>query len=110
MKRVLTAIVLLVLAACAKDQQQELFPAEVPGVEMAVVASPAYADMMAPEPQYAKLEEHTFRSAKNEPVTTFAIDVDRASYANVRRYLSQGTLPPPEAVRIEEMINYFDYD
>ena len=109
MKRVLTAITLLVLAACAKDQQQELFPAEVSGVEMARVASPAYADMMAPEPQYAKLEEHTFKNSKNEPVTTFAIDVDRASYANVRRFLTAGQVPPPDAVRIEEMINYFSY-
>jgi Ca-activated chloride channel family protein len=56
------------------------------------------------------LEEKAFVQAADEVTTTFAIDVDRASYANIRRYLSQGTLPPPNAVRIEEMINYFDYD
>ncbi|HEU4887012.1 MAG TPA: VWA domain-containing protein [Thermoanaerobaculia bacterium] len=56
------------------------------------------------------LEEKTFVPVADQATTTFAIDVDRASYANVRRYLSQGMLPPPEAVRIEEMINYFDYD
>lgn len=55
-------------------------------------------------------EEKAFMTAADQATTTFAIDVDRASYANVRRYLSQGMLPPPEAVRIEEMINYFDYD
>ncbi|MBI1339306.1 DUF3520 domain-containing protein [bacterium] len=45
-----------------------------------------------------------------EPVSTFSIDVDTAAYANVRRFLKDGDLPPKDAVRIEEMINYFDYD
>ena len=44
-----------------------------------------------------------------EPVSTFSVDVDTASYANVRRYLNQSVLPPIDAVRVEEMINYFDY-
>jgi Ca-activated chloride channel family protein len=44
-----------------------------------------------------------------EPVSTFSVDVDTASYANVRRYLNQGVLPPVDAVRVEEMVNYFDY-
>ena len=43
-------------------------------------------------------------------LSTFSIDVDTASYANVRRFLTQGTLPPKDAVRIEELINYFRYD
>jgi Ca-activated chloride channel homolog len=67
------------------------------------------AEPMNVDPQYAKIEEHAFRIAKDEPVTTFAIDVDRASYANVRRFLSRGVMPPRDAVRIEEMINYFTY-
>ena len=46
----------------------------------------------------------------HEPLSTFSIDVDRASYSNIRRYLTEGYLPPADAVRIEEMINYFDYD
>ncbi len=50
-----------------------------------------------------------FIDAAKERVTTFAIDVDRASYANVRRFLTAGLVPPPQAVRVEEMINYFDY-
>ena len=61
-------------------------------------------------PQHAMPEEKAFVLTEKEATTTFAIDVDRASYANIRRFLAQGTLPPPEAVRIEEMINYFDYD
>ncbi len=44
------------------------------------------------------------------PLSTFSIDVDTASYANIRRFLESGSLPPKDAVRIEEMINYFSYD
>jgi Ca-activated chloride channel homolog len=60
-------------------------------------------------PAYAAIEEHGFIDTKKEAVATFAIDVDRASYANVRRYLRDGLVPPPDAVRIEEMVNYFTY-
>jgi Ca-activated chloride channel family protein len=49
-------------------------------------------------------------SVAEQPVSTFSVDVDTGSYANVRRFLSQGGLPPAEAVRTEEMINYFRYD
>jgi Ca-activated chloride channel family protein len=62
-----------------------------------------------PGPQYAAIEEHGFIETKKETVATFAIDVDRASYANVRRYLHDGLVPPRDAVRIEEMVNYFTY-
>ncbi len=59
---------------------------------------------------YERLDENGFRRVSADPLSTFSIDVDTASYANVRRFLSQGTLPPPAAVRVEEMINYFRYD
>jgi len=59
---------------------------------------------------YAYIEENRFRSVANEPLSTFSIDVDTASYANVRRFLTSGQLPPADAVRIEELINYFSYD
>jgi len=58
---------------------------------------------------YAHIEENRFLKAKQEPLSTFSIDVDAASYSNVRRFIQQGALPPAGAVRIEEMINYFDY-
>jgi Ca-activated chloride channel family protein len=60
--------------------------------------------------QYEHVEEHAFISALSEPLSTFAVDVDTASYANVRRFLTQGTLPPSAAVRVEELLNYFEYD
>lgn len=59
---------------------------------------------------YARTEDNPFRFVASEPLSTFAIDVDTASYSNVRRFLGQGQLPPADAVRIEEMVNYFDYD
>ncbi len=59
---------------------------------------------------YSNIVENIFFSPLKEPLSTFSIDVDEASYSNVRRYLQNGNLPPPGAVRIEEMINYFDYE
>ena len=59
---------------------------------------------------YSEIAENDFHIAQNEPLSTFSIDVDRASYSNVRRFINNGQLPPVNAVRIEEMINYFDYE
>ena len=58
---------------------------------------------------YDPIEETDFRSPLVAPLSTFSIDVDTASYANMRRFLQQGQLPPSDAVRIEELINYFSY-
>ena len=58
---------------------------------------------------YDKIEENPFVSALTNPLSTFSVDVDRASYANIRRFLNDNQLPPQDAVRIEEMVNYFDY-
>lgn len=59
---------------------------------------------------YSTISENVFKSVTSNPLSTFSIDVDCASYSNVRRYINQGSLPPVDAVRIEEMINYFTYD
>ena len=59
---------------------------------------------------YARIEENGFRRVGESPLSTFSIDVDRASYANVRRFIQAGERPPVDAVRIEEMINYFPYE
>lgn len=59
---------------------------------------------------YDNIVENKFLAATQNPLSTFSIDVDEASYSNVRRYLENGSIPPAGAVRIEEMINYFDYD
>lgn len=59
---------------------------------------------------YDRIEDNGFRSVRADPLSTFSIDVDTASYANVRRFLNEGRMPPADAVRIEEMINYFRFD
>ena len=60
--------------------------------------------------EYDNIIENKFLTATENPLSTFSIDVDEASYSNIRRYLQSGSLPPNGAVRIEEMINYFDYN
>lgn len=72
-------------------------------------AEPAIEDSGSGE-RYAEITENPFLEASRAPLSTFSIDVDTASYANVRRFLNDGKLPPKDAVRIEEMVNYFEYD
>ena len=88
-------------------------PAEVPA---AVAYSPAAVyDVQETAPhvtnteRYQKQPDQPVKAVAQEPVSTFSIDVDTGSYANVRRFLSDGKLPPKNAVRIEEIVNYFPY-
>ncbi len=67
-------------------------------------------DDLSTAEHYAAVSENPFLLVTREPLSTFSIDVDTASYSNVRRFLQGGALPPRDAVRIEELINYFDYD
>jgi len=60
--------------------------------------------------EYARIEDNRFLSVASAPLSTFSVDVDRASYTNVRRFINSGTLPPKDAVRIEELLNYFAYE
>lgn len=59
---------------------------------------------------YASIKENGFQTPFKSPLSTFSIDIDAASYSNVRRFINNGSLPPKDAVRVEEMINYFDYE
>jgi len=60
--------------------------------------------------EYDYISENGYKDTKENPLSTLSIDVDNASYSNIRRFLNNGQLPPKDAVRIEEMINYFNYD
>lgn len=60
--------------------------------------------------EYKKINENGFKNTGTNPLSTFSIDVDKASYSNIRRFINDGQKPPADAVRIEEMINYFDYN
>lgn len=80
------------------------------GIKDEEISSNNSSDKLFNTEDYDNIVENKFLSPKQEPLSTFSIDVDDASYSNVRRYLQNGSLPPAGAVRIEEMINYFDYD
>jgi Ca-activated chloride channel family protein len=81
------------------------------GGGVAGVAQRGLLEIQRPDTaSYADIDENQFRRVAEHPLSTFSIDVDTASYANVRRFLNEGRLPPADAVRIEELINYFKYD
>lgn len=69
----------------------------------------AHYDLSFDTERYPDATSNPIKQVADEPVSTFSIDVDTASYANVRRFLKDGHLPPRDAVRVEELINYFDY-
>jgi Ca-activated chloride channel family protein len=88
---------------------------------MAITASPTrsrihknsnlhHSDTLQNTENYKLIVENNFESVLNNPLSTFSIDVDKASYSNVRRHITEKQLPPVDAVRLEELINYFDYD
>ncbi len=74
------------------------------------IAEDEAADRKSDGEKYAEINENPFLEVVRAPLSTFSIDVDTAAYSNIRRYLNDGQLPPKDAVRIEEMINYFEYD
>ncbi len=79
----------------------------VDGVQLSSGA-PQYFDPS--NEQYKKDAENDFKTVKASPRSTLSVDVDRASYSNIRRFINQGQKPPADAVRIEEMVNYFGYN
>ncbi|WP_411381629.1 vWA domain-containing protein [Pseudomonas sp. MPB26] len=124
------AVTLLVtLAGCGLSSSPELAkPAEpvgelqrvqVQGAAVKKMAMPApmlmretanLGYLSEPREQYANLPDNPVHRVAETPVSTFSVDVDTGSYANVRRFLNQGSLPPEGAVRLEEMVNYFPYN
>ena len=127
---VAAVIVLSALSGCSSEKTQPFAPAGNAaststlarnGDVGALAASP-----MAPEPaddlaaaneaeafnteSYDRIDENAFLDVRQNPLSTFSIDVDTASYAILRRFLHGGSLPPKDAVRIEELVNYFTYD
>lgn len=82
----------------------EGIPVQVAGYEA------CYSYIKPNTEEYEKVDENIFKESFKTPLSTFAVDVDAASYTNVRRYLTAMQIPPKDAVRVEEFINYFDYD
>ena len=85
----------------------------LPASQMPIVGGPGWPGYPTRDfntEAYDRIDDNAFRRVTQNPLSTFSIDVDTASYANIRRFLNNGTLPPRDAVRIEEMINYFRFD
>ncbi|UCJ19193.1 VWA domain-containing protein [Pseudomonas sp. MM211] len=123
--------VVLSLAACTASHEEAseaprsepLAASEVASIQKQVRPAPMMTRMAAPmaaehayapvadasREQYQRLAANPVQSVAEAPVSTFSIDVDTGSYANVRRFLNKGRLPPAEAVRLEELVNYFPY-
>jgi Ca-activated chloride channel family protein len=117
------------LAACntyrdGPNRDVAASPAAMPALEKEVAAAQPYAVTVemsedrqratlppaaAGNEDYADTAPNPVKSVAEAPVSTFSVDVDTAAYANIRRFLTGGQLPPKDAVRVEEMINYFDY-
>ncbi|MDH4057606.1 MAG: von Willebrand factor type A domain-containing protein, partial [Cyclobacteriaceae bacterium] len=82
-------------------------------VKSASPSGQAYHDNQEPQwntEEYDGINENIFHDALRNPLSTFSIDVDAASYSNMRRFINNGQRPPKDAIRIEELVNYFDYD
>ena len=101
------ALALRSKAALAKDQASAFYaPAELQALGYAGgIVSPDFNTEA-----YDRIHDNAFLASMASPLSTFSIDVDTASYANVRRFLTGGQLPPKDAVRTEELLNYFRYD
>jgi Ca-activated chloride channel homolog len=121
----------ILLSGCGGEAAKSTSNTSIASEEAQPMATPAYANaantaanstsaskpLMADDAEdsakgerYAEINENPFLETKHAPLSTFSIDVDTASYSNVRRYLNDGNLPPKDAVRIEELVNYFEYD
>lgn len=117
------AVLIGSLAACeanrgSQQATKDAAPASAPQ-SLASKESPQKTTMAESAPDtpsetsgetYKGVADNQFYAAKADPLSTFSIDVDTASYSNLRRFINSGKLPPKEAVRIEEMVNYFPYN
>ena len=74
------------------------------------ISQPTVGDVASNTEDYSHIADNPFMTVASAPLSTFSADVDTASYANVRRFLRDGSLPPKDAVRIEELMNYFRYN
>jgi Ca-activated chloride channel homolog len=124
--RRLTALAVAALMTACASNQEEQPGADAPGPAGPPVAqaveekraerddarlyrSEAVYSQPSNTERYQHLADNPVRLAAEQPVSTFSIDVDTGAYANVRRFLNEGRLPPQDAVRVEELLNYFDY-
>lgn len=105
-----TALQEVVVTGLGIQRKAAMAPAAVANVNYRSYNVANYIPQSEPNTEdYSAVNENSFHTVSSNPLSTFSIDVDRASYANIRRFLNEGNMPPVDAVRVEEMINYFDY-
>lgn len=116
-KHTVLTLASLLLAACGQVPPQQMAMSRTTIVGLAMPAptsmSAAYENrtqLIENTENYQKIDTNPVHSVTEQPISTFSIDVDTGSYSNVRRFLTQASqLPPVDAVRVEEMLNYFSY-
>ncbi|MFT3694876.1 MAG: von Willebrand factor type A domain-containing protein [Kofleriaceae bacterium] len=96
-------------APVAGNVRYHMSPAK-PALRQQTVGDALEMDPRMNTEAYARIDENAFQAVSQHPLSTFGADVDTASYSNTRRFLKTNQLPPKDAVRLEEMINYFHYD
>lgn len=112
------ALMGLILTSCTQSSNKLDFVGGAPAAKSESLAPAATAKQVETgedssqfnTESYDHVDDNPYLAAKDNPLSTFSIDVDTASYSIVRRFLRQDSLPPPGAVRIEELINYFPFD
>ena len=113
--KTVSILTLAALAACSgSHEHSSSSPDSLQSPPNAALSTAAVAEENLPlaenTERYQDQPDQPVKSVAQEPVSTFSIDVDTGSYANVRRFLTNGEQPPKDAVRIEEIVNYFPYN
>ncbi|ASB51034.1 hypothetical protein CDL62_03215 [Alkalitalea saponilacus] len=93
-----------------RNRSKAVYDMEVSAFYIPAPQQPSHTYFNPSVETYSLINENGFSDALTNPLSTFSISVDNASYANVRRFINNGQMPPPDAVRIEEMLNYFTYE
>jgi Ca-activated chloride channel family protein len=101
---------ILMLSACGYDRSNPDVKGTATTLPESSIQYECQEEVSNNTEEYADIKENEFKDAQETPLSTFSIDVDKASYSNVRRFLNDNQLPPKDAVRIEELVNYFHYD
>src|SRR5688572_17474263 len=109
MKKIFIALTAILLFISCEDKNYSSESVAELSSQIRGLAAKDQEDKKFDTEDYDNIVENKFLTARQNPLSTFSIDVDEAAYSNVRRYLENGSMPPRGAVRIEEMINYFDY-
>ncbi|MCU0322396.1 MAG: VWA domain-containing protein, partial [Chitinophagaceae bacterium] len=105
----MTYVIANMLMSCHNYTTKNLSELHIDAISTKISQDSATIVQQQNTEEYNNIIENEFVSSIKQPLSTFSIDVDEASYSNVRRFIQSGQLPPKNAVRIEEMINYFDY-